>query len=152
MQSLSNQKSFWIVVADEARVKVYAKHLRSDPIQELFSLDNSVAREKMVNLISDRGGRSFDSHGKGRHTMSNEKSDPKQHASVTFAKEIAKRISAARNDGTCRNFALIAAPRFLGVLRDALETAGNARPVVTINKEVVDKDAAFIENLLAEHH
>jgi hypothetical protein len=40
----------------------------------------------------------------------------------------------------------------LGELRDALETAGNATPVVAIDKQVVDKDTAFIEKLLAEHH
>lgn len=152
MPSLVNKESFWIVVADESRVIVYAKDLSSDPLQELFSLENPVAREKMGDLISDRGGRSFDSHGKGRHTMSKEKSDPKQQASAAFAKDIAGRVSGAINDGSCRSFALIAAPRFLGALRDALETAGNATPVVAIDKQVVDKDTAFIEKLLAEHH
>lgn len=150
--TLINQESFWIVVADEARALVYAKDLKQDPIQELFSLDNAIAREKMEDLISDRGGRSFDSQGEGRHTMSEEKADAKYQAASAFAKEIAGRISGARNDGTCRGFALIAAPRFLGLLRDALEIAGNHEPVVAIDKEMVNQDAASIENLLAERY
>ena len=152
MPTLIDKASFWVVVADESQVKVYAKDLRSDPLQDLFSLENPVAREKMENLISDRGGRSFDSHGDGRHTLAGEKSDAKKQASLAFAKRLAEHISSAINDGTCRSFALIAAPRFLGVLRDALATAGNVTPVVSIDKEVVTKDSAFIEKLLAEHY
>ena len=152
MQTLLNTPSFWVVVADESLVKVYAKDLRNDPLQDLFSLENPVAREKMENLISDRGGRSFDSHGDGRHTLAGEKSDAKKHASIAFAKQIAERISAAKDNGTCRSFALIAAPRFLGVLRDALVKVGNTTPVVSIDKEVVNKDSAFVEKLLAEHY
>jgi protein required for attachment to host cells len=147
-----SEKTFWIVVADESRAIVYTKELKRDPLQELFTLDNEVAREKMADLISDRGGRSFDSHGQGRHTMAREKSDPKTQASIAFAKDIADRITRAKNDGSCRDFALIAAPRFLGSLRDALSTAGNAEPVVTIDKQVVDQDTDFIERLVAEHH
>ena len=152
MPTLINKASFWVVVADEFQVRVYAKDLRKDPLQDLFSLENPVAREKMENLISDRGGRSFDSHGEGRHTLAGEKSDAKKQASLAFAKQLAEHISGAINKGTCRSFALIAAPRFLGVLRDALATVGNATPVVSIDKEVVNKDTAFIEKLLAGHY
>ena len=127
MPTLIDKASFWVVVADESKVKVYAKDLRSDPLQDLFSLDNPIAREKMENLISDRGGRSFDSHGEGRHTLSGEKSDAKKQASLAFAKQLAEHISGAINNGTCRSFALIAAPRFLGVLRDALATCSASR-------------------------
>jgi protein required for attachment to host cells len=151
MPSLINKESFWVVVANEAKIIVYAKDLENDPLEDLFSLENSVAREKMANLITDRGGRSFDSHGEGRHTMTGEKSDPKQHASAAFAKKIAQRVTAATNTGKCRGFALIAAPRFLGVLRDALSVAGNATPVATIDKDVVDQEAKVIDKMLAEH-
>jgi protein required for attachment to host cells len=114
-------------------------------------MQNKVARQKIATLISDRGGRSFDSHGEGRHTMTREKTGPKTHAAIIFAKEIAERISKAKYDGSCRSFALIAAPRFLGILRDALNTAGNLVPTVTIDKDVVGQDMDHIGKLLAEH-
>ncbi len=145
-------KTFWVVVADESKAIIYTKDLKRDPLQELHTLTNETAREKMADLISDRGGRSFDSHGQGRHRMAREKSDPKMQASIAFAKKIADCITRAKNDGSCRDFALIAAPRFLGDLRDALSVAGNAVPVVTIDKQVVDQDTDFIEKLVAEHH
>jgi len=55
------------------------------------------------------------------------------------------------HDGTCDEIALIAAPRFLGVLRDALAIAGKVNPVLTIDKEMVGQDAVVIEKLLAEY-
>lgn len=139
--------SYWIVVADESRAVVYSQETRRSPLQELFSVENDTARQKTATLISDRGGRSFDHQGHARHTMTNEKVDPKKHLAIAFAKDLAERIATAKNNGNCRDFALIAPPRFLGVLRNALAVAGNAVPYLTIDKEAVGRDIAFIENL-----
>jgi protein required for attachment to host cells len=117
----------------------------------VFSLENEVARKKTDQLISDSGGRSFDSVGKGRHTMSNEKANPKKTSALAFAKQIAERIAKVMHDGSCRGFALVAAPRFLGVLRDAISIATTSEPYATVDKEVVGQDAATIEKLLANH-
>lgn len=138
----------WIVVADEAVATVYERKSRRGPLTELIQLDNEAGRKKIGELISDRGGRSFDSHGQGRHTMAKERSGPKRTASAAFAKEIAQRIHAAVYDGSCDEVALIAAPRFLGVLRNALAKAGNIEPAVTIDKEMAGRDAESIQKLL----
>jgi len=143
------EKFYWVVVADEANAIVYAHDSRSGPLHEVFSLNNDEARKKTDQLISDSGGRSFDSFGKGRHTMSNEKSDPKKTFATAFAKQIAGRIATVTHDGSCRGFALVAAPRFLGVLRDAISKATSAKPYATVDKEVVGQDTAVIEKLLA---
>jgi protein required for attachment to host cells len=140
---------YWVVVADEAIAIVYSRRTRSGPLSEVFSLENEIARKKTEQLISDSGGRSFDSYGKGRHTMSNEKADPKKTAAMAFAKQIAGRIAKVMHDGSCRGFALVAAPRFLGLLRDAIAIATTAEPYATVAKEVVVQDAAVIEKLLA---
>lgn len=148
-ESLS-QKSYWVVVADESRAIVYTRDTKRSPLSELFELENPVARQKTASQISDRGGRSFDSHGQGRHTMTKEKTDPKKHAAVAFAKEIAGKIAAAKHEGSCRDYSLVAAPRFLGILRDALETAGHADAMQAIDKDMVGQDTTAIEKLLKE--
>lgn len=119
-------------------------------MRELFSLDNDAARKKTAELISDSGGRSFDSQGKGRHTMAKEKTGPHKHAAILFAKQIAKRIAKVMHDGSCRGFALVAAPRFLGLLRDAISIATTAEPYATVDKEMVGQDTVAIEKLLAK--
>ena len=143
------EMSYWVVVADESKAVVYSQKTRRSPLQELFSLENDTARQKTATLISDHGGRSFDHQGHARHTLTNEKVDPKKHLAIAFAKELAERIATAKKVGSCRDFALIAPPRFLGVLRNALAVAGNAVPYLTIDKEAVGRDTAFIEKLVA---
>jgi protein required for attachment to host cells len=151
MSGTSNKiRFFWVVVADEAKAIVYTRDTRSGPLSEAFSLANEAARMKTSELISDSGGRSFDSKGKGRHTMTNERDDAKKHAAQLFAKEISGRIAKVVQDGSCRGFALVAAPRFLGVLRDAISVATTEQPYATVDKDVTGKDTATIEKLLAD--
>ncbi|MEE8528673.1 MAG: host attachment protein [Gammaproteobacteria bacterium] len=69
---------------------------------------------------TDRRGRSgsFDSHGEGRHAVAPGIDASKQEA-LRFATEIGKRLDKARKDGRFDEPVLVAAPRFLGVMRGA---------------------------------
>lgn len=146
----SGEKFYWVVVADEAKATFYAQETKRSPLRELYSLDNATARKKTAGLISDRGGRSFDSEGRGRHTMTKEKNDPKKQAAIAFAKKIIERIVTAKQNDNCRDYALIAAPGFLGLLRHALAIAGIFDPYISIDKDLVGQDIKFIEKKLLE--
>lgn len=146
----SRKKSYWIIVADESNAIIYTQELKHSPLEKLAEFENEVSRRKVGEILADRGGRAFDSHGQGRHTMAREKSGPKRQAAIAFGKLIAERTGKAIHNGTCRGFALIAAPRFLGILRDALATSVRMEPFAEIDKDVVAKDAAFIAKLLKE--
>ena len=148
---LLNKKTTWIVVADEAAATVYERKARHGPLTELFGLANEAGRKKTGELLADRGGRAFDSHGQGRHTMAKEKDSPKRHVAGIFAKTIAQRINSAVLNKDCDEFVLIAAPRFLGQLRAAVDKACNLEPALTIAKEMVDQDASAIQELIAHH-
>lgn len=150
-ESLLTKKTTWVIVADESAATVYSRKSRRGALTEQFSLTNEAGRKKSGDLISDRGGRSFDSHGQGRHTMAKEQSGPKKTAAAAFAKKIANRANKAIHEGACDEIALISAPRFLGVLRDACAKKGNVVPALTIDKEMVGQDIAAIEKLLAEY-
>ena len=104
----------------------------------------------MSESVSDRSGRSFDSGGQGRHAMGQPRSGPKNQVATTFARQIAARISKANHNGQCRGYVLVAAPRFLGLLRDALATHSSVPPYQTVDKEVVGKDVAFLKKLIDE--
>jgi protein required for attachment to host cells len=143
-------KKRWIVVADEAVAEFYEQEKKYSPARMTFMMNNDAARQKTDDLITDRGGRSFDSFGAGRHTMAREKTDPKTQEAKVFAKLIAGRIVAAVHSGEIRDFGLIAAPRFLGLLRKALAVAHGIEPCLTVAKQVVGQDVAVIDRLLAE--
>ena len=139
--------TYRVVVADEFRAIFYAREKKFSPLTAVGSMQNDAAREKSGDLLSDRGGRAFDSHGQGRHTMTNELTDPKSQSAIVFAKEIADRLSAEHGKGSYDRLVVVAAPRFLGVLRPALDTAG-VEAALEIDKEVTGKDAEFIQNLV----
>jgi len=140
---------YLVVVADEYQAIVYARDSLSGPLKKLRTFTNESARMKTAEIISDRGGRSFDSHGEGRHTMAIEKDSPKRHLARSFAKTVAESIAADIHKGACRGYALIAAPKFLGVLRQEVGTVLTEEPYVTVNKEVVGQNESVIEQLLA---
>ena len=148
---LLTRKTTWIIVADESKATIYSRKAKKSPLEELCTLGNDAGRKKPGELMSDRGGRSFDRFGDGRHTLTKEESGPKKRAAAAFAKKIALRINKALRDGTCDEFAVISAPRFLGVLRRALTKTGKNAPGLSIDKEMVGQDAAAIEKLLAEN-
>ena len=144
----TDNKYYLVVVADESRAVLYHRERRRGPMQEAGGFENEAARLKTDDLIADRGGRAFDSHGQGRHTMTAEKSDPKQHLAEAFAREIAEHIGAEEHKGHLHGYALIAAPRFLGTLRVQLEHRVNREPYAAVAKNVVGQGEDAIARLL----
>lgn len=144
----ADDRHYLVVVADEYRAIIYARDTRTGPLRKLRTFTNETARMKTGEILSDRGGRSFDSHGQGRHTMAGDKDAPQQQVAKAFAKDIAETIAAECHRGVCRGYAVIAAPRFLGLLRPEFATAISKRPYATVDKDVVGQDESVIADLL----
>ena len=144
----ADEKYYLVVVADEASAILYKRMSRLGPLTEWRRLSNDAARMKTADLISDRGGRSFDSHGHGRHTMASEKAGPRQHVATVFAKSVADIVAKEVKSGRCRGFALISAPRFLGELRREIGSLVKESPYATVDKDVVASGVEAIGKLL----
>lgn len=99
-----------------------------------MTFDNPGARAKQMDFTSDRLGRSFDSHGEGRHAMEVEV-EPKEQEQIRFAKLIADRLEKGRVDNDFERFVVVAAPAFLGQLR-----ANFGAPLSSLVSLEVDKD------------
>lgn len=141
--------SDWVVVANEALAIIYAYTGRHDPLVEVLKTQNTQARAKTTELISDKAGRAFDSHGQGRHALTPEKSGPRQQVAEAFARRISRYVEQARQAGRFERLALIAAPRFLGLMRKELARTALAEPFFEIDKDVVTSDPETIMKLLA---
>ena len=57
----------------------------------------------------------------------------------------------AHQAGLCKDFALIAPPKFLGVLRARLDSQHHFAPTLTIDKNLVRHDVADVEASLLRH-
>ncbi len=131
------EKAYWVIVADESSATLYARPSRRGDLEKVLTLRNEEGRKKTGEILADRGGRSFDSFGKGRHTMAREKAGPKTHIAEQFAKQIAEQIGDIVRRGACRGYSLVAPPKFLGILRDAVYRNCKLEPMTTIDKELV---------------
>lgn len=138
----------WIIVANESAAEFYSRNGSTWTAQTGMRLDNQSARAKIEDLISDRAGRSLDSHGQGRHAMSKQL-DKKETAALRFAETIAESILQISRQKPTPTFAIIAAPRMLGLLRKTLKNKHIDDEYVSVSKDVVGHDIRDIEKLLS---
>ena len=139
----------WVVTAESSRARIFAIENRISPLRELEDIAHAEGRARDQDLVSDRPGRAVDRTGETRHAMERQV-DPKRHEAELFAKRIAERLELARGKGECEQLILIAAPEFLGVLRQHL-SANTAKLVnKTIDKNLVQKTEAEIRQYLFE--
>lgn len=112
--------TIWVLVADSARARVLAGDPTDTVLEEIETLVHPESRRYAGDITTDRPGRAFDSAGEGRHAMG-QSVGPGEQEAVRFAREISARLEEARGRGELDRLYLVAAPRFLGHLRSALD-------------------------------
>ncbi|MDH3647341.1 MAG: host attachment protein [Gammaproteobacteria bacterium] len=139
----------WVVVAESSRARIFATKGPRSALNEIEGLTQPEARLKERDLVSDSHGRSFDSGGTGRHAMGRQVNQ-KHHEAMVFAKHIADHLQEEYARNTFAKLILIAPPEFLGLLRKALHAPCANRVAATINKNLVQHDAADIHAHMPE--
>jgi protein required for attachment to host cells len=124
----------WILAANSGNATLFTADSPIGSLTELETFDNPNVRAKQMDLTSDRPGRSFDSHGEGRHAMAVE-TDPKEHEQTRFAKLIVDRLEQGRIENAFERLVVAAAPGFLGQLR-----ANYTAPLIELLSLEIDKD------------
>jgi len=124
----------WIVVANNSGARIFTLAPAAPRLKDLQALANAAAnsppsrleeretlehpqgRMKAQAIDADKPGRSFQSSGMKRHGMTREV-DAKTQETMTFARQVAERLENARRQGEVERMILVAAPEFLGLLR-----------------------------------
>lgn len=126
----------WIVVADSSRARLFQSATGSRQISEIEDLVNPAAREMNRDLVTDAQGRRSGGGATSAPTRSaGAHSDPLEHEAELFAKRVTEAIEAGRTGSRYDDLCLIAAPKFLGLLRANL--GKDARRLVS---REIDKD------------
>ncbi|MEB8431036.1 host attachment protein [Cocleimonas sp. KMM 6892] len=129
----------WIVVADEAKARIFAAEKPVDPIVEIQTMTSSEANLLEQDLVTDKPGRGVSGSGQNKHAFE-ENSVHKEQYAVQFAKEISDYLDESLRTKAFGKLHLIAAPRFLGLLRK--ELSKNVENVVSLE---LDKDLTMME-------
>jgi protein required for attachment to host cells len=117
----------WVVVAHRGGARLLLQE-DDEKTRVIETLDNPEAR------THDR--ESAPGHEGGRAARQTEGRDiSRDHASKPFANLLADKLQRGRTDGQYDELVLIAAPRFLGVLRGALDAATTQKIRGTLDKD-----------------
>lgn len=112
-------KKTWILIAHRAGARIFENDGPGTGLKPVETIAHPKGRLENKALGSDKPGRSFDSHGAGRHALGKEH-DPAETVAQEFAHSLAARLDAGRTKHAYTKLVLVAEPRFLGMLRAAL--------------------------------
>ena len=127
----------WILVADEARARLFRAARRTGPLEEQSDFVNPVERLPEHELGADEPGRVVG--GGGRQHSYGRDEGMREHESQRFAAELVEHLRKGREQRQYQRLYLVAAPRFLGILRKALDEQTAALVVDTLDKDIVRK-------------
>ena len=114
--------NFIVVVADAARARIFSRAKKFSPLQEDTVLTHPESRLRRQDLVSDRPGTVHESSTPGESDAS-PPTDPKRLEAEIFARELSQHLQGLRAQGNIEGITLAAEPRFLGILRAALDDA-----------------------------
>lgn len=130
----------WVVVADSSRAKIYAAATAGADLVEHEDLVHPEGRLHERDLVSDRPGHDSGEAGSGPHVL-DEPTPAHVEEMHRFAREIATRLEQGLNDKAYDRLVLVAPPKFLGALRDALPQGVAGAVAETLHKNLVQRSA-----------
>lgn len=123
----------WILSANRSSASLFEREGKS--ARRLQDLSHPEGAMQNRETGTDKPGRSFDSVGRGRHAMSTEQ-EPVEHIAQKFALELAELLNKGRVAHAYDKLILIAEPKFLGLLRAALDKNTAVLVFQTISKDL----------------
>lgn len=134
-----------IIVADAARARIFKTGEKLTGMTEIEDRIHPESRLRNGELGADTPVRSANQKGSLQP-----RTFPKDHEEQSFAKELGKHLKTLHNQLHYEELILIASPRFLGMLRNELDTTIDRLVSRTINKELlqasIDELIEYIKN------
>lgn len=132
-----------IVVADSSRARIFSADSAHSPMNEIEDMAHPEGRMHEQNMVSDMPGKG----GGGDHTYQ-EKIEPKKEEMIEFAKLIADYLDETRKANKLNELLIIAAPAFLGELRNHLSNETSEKIVFELDKNLAQHSAEDIRSHL----
>lgn len=136
----------WIVVADSAHARILATTQSVNTPAEIASLEHPESRMKQSELVSDKPGQTNDRMGVAQNQM--EEPDYRGQEQEDFASSIIEKLEEGRQQGRFDSLVLVAAPNFLGILRNSLSKPLSKMVTQSLDKNLVTHDEESIRKHL----
>jgi len=138
----------YVIVVDSAKARVLHTTSKTSPLSETHVLEHPEGRMHPRDLTSDLPGRDSNGSGLGKHKMDSA-TDPKQQASVEFARKIANYLNELTTHNNVDQLMLVSAPGFLGILREELPTGVKKAVSFELDKNLTNHKADEIRKHLS---
>ncbi len=142
-------KSYWILVADSSRVRIFVADTLS-ALQEIEGFTHIEGRLHEQDMTSDLPGKDSGVVGVGGHSYQDEV-DPKEQEAINFSKSIAKHLDEAHNSNKFEKLMIISDPSFLGKLRKQLSDQTRKAVCFELDKNITIHSIDDIRKHLPEH-
>ena len=146
---LTGEDTSWIVVMSRTEARLFSRTKRHGPLVLEAEREHLEGRAHQRDLTTDLGGRTFDRHGPGRHSVDAEY-DPRASGIEEFVRRVAADVERGRVRGEFEHLILIAPPKVLGLLRSSLTADARALVIAEASKQIVDADLDTIARTVDE--
>jgi protein required for attachment to host cells len=136
----------WIVVADSSHARIFQLRDGQLPAEEILDQANPLGRADNKQVASDSHGQFAGPDGHG-HTAPRVE-EPVQHEVRQFARQLARQLDTAAAQQRFQHLALVAAPRFLGLLRDSLDKQTRKLVTAEVDKNVAGLPRSALDDCL----
>lgn len=136
----------WVVVADSSRARIFTTKTSTSPLEELETLAHPEGRLHEQEISSDLPGKDK-GNGSGGHAYQDEVA-PKEQEMINFAKRVSGHLADAHHANKYHRLAIVAAPAFLGELRNQLPAPINKLVCFDLNKNITLQTAEEIRKQL----
>jgi protein required for attachment to host cells len=140
------KKKTWVIVANSALARIFEVE-SNQHLLELEILEHPESRLHDGDLVSSAPGRAFESKGPTRHAYESA-TTPKTNEINFFARSLCTRLQEAHSKNQFDTLYIIAAPAFLGVLRECLSPVISKIVVAEINKDFTSFETTAIREHL----
>jgi protein required for attachment to host cells len=127
--------TLWIAIADGEHARFVQPDSNNAP-RTLRAFDSTTAHLRSHDLGADRPGRSFESAASAHHAVG-EKPDLHRLEKQRFAQLVAEQLNAAVANDEFDELLLIAPPRAMHELREALDDDARKRLIGLLEKDLV---------------
>lgn len=135
-----------ILVAHGAGARLFDHHARGQGLQQVGDIPFEDGRLHVGDFETDKPGRS--AHGGQGHGFER-KQDSKEHAQEVFAQQLIGDLTKQFQRGEFKQLVMVAPPKLLGRLRDAMGARLDGAVLHTLAKDLPNADASQIEQQLA---
>lgn len=125
----------WVLIADGARARILENDGPSHGLTALEGLVFHGDHSATHDLVSDREGRSFSSHGPRRSAI-DARSDPHRDLKTKFAHQLADALAQGLEQNSYDRLIIVAPPVTLGDLRSAISDRVRAKVVGEVAQDL----------------